>query len=72
MINYSFDYVDYPQRFDRLINDNLRRIMDTPLDDINVWLNTANTQSILSHNQTKLINTKIPSLVDHINESIHG
>ena len=72
MINYSFDYVDYPQRFNRLVNDNLRRIMDTPLDDINAWLNTANTQSILSHNQTKLINTKIPSLVSHIDESIHG
>ena len=72
MINYSFDYVDYPQRFDRLVNDNLRRIIDMPIDDINKWLNTAKVQNILSQNQAKLINTKIPSLVDCIDESIHG
>ena len=72
MINYSFDYVDYPQRFDRLVSDNLRRIMAMPLEDINKWLNSTKVQSILSYNQTKLINTQIPNQIDYIDKQIHG
>lgn len=72
MINYSFDYVDYPKRFDRLVNDNLRRIMEMPLEDVNKWLNSNKVQSILSYNQTKLINMQIPNQIDYIDKQIHG
>jgi len=72
MINYSFDYVDYPKRFDRLVNDNLRRIMEMPLEDVNKWLNSTKVQSILSYNQTKLINMQIPNQIDYIDKQIHG
>tara|TARA_B100001027_G_scaffold211628_1_gene180040 strand:- start:38 stop:1066 length:1029 start_codon:yes stop_codon:yes gene_type:complete len=72
MVNYSFDYVDYPQRFDRIINDNLRRIMNIPMNDLNKWLNSESVQYALSYNQTKLINTRIPSLIDYIGEKING
>ena len=72
MVNYSFDYVDYPQRFDRIINDNLRRIMSMPIEDLNKWLNSDKIQSILSYNQTKLINIQIPNQIDYIDKQIHG
>ena len=72
MINYSFDYVDYPKRFDRLVNDNLRRIMEMPLEDVNKWLNSSKVQSILSYNQTKLLNTQIPNQIDYVDKQIHG
>lgn len=72
MINYSFDYVDYPQRFDRLVNDNLRRIMSTPIADLNKWLNSESVQYALSYNHTKLINTQTPNLIDYIDKQING
>tara|TARA_X000000950_G_scaffold170877_1_gene208313 strand:- start:634 stop:1662 length:1029 start_codon:yes stop_codon:yes gene_type:complete len=72
MVNYSFDYVDYPQRFDRIVNDNLKRIFNMPLQDLNKWLNSKETQYILSYNQTKLINTQIPNLVDYLSEHVDG
>ena len=72
MINYSFDYVDYPTRFDRIVNDNLRRIMSMPIDKLNAWLNSESVQYILSYNQTRLINMQIPNQIDYIDKQIHG
>ena len=72
MINYSFDYVDYPHRFNRIVDDNLRRIMEMPIEKLNEWLNSKQVQYILSYNQTKLINTQIPNQIDYIDKQIHG
>ena len=72
MINYSFDYVDYPQRFNRIVDDNLRRIMSMPIDELNKWLNSDPTQEILSYNQTKLLNIETPGMIDYVDEKIHG
>jgi len=72
MINYSFDYIDYPQRFNRIVNDNLRRIMNMPIEKLNEWLNSEEVQYILEYNHTKLINTQIPEQIDYIDKQIHG
>lgn len=72
MINYSFDYIDYPVRFNRIVNDNLRRIMNTSLTDLNKWLNSESVQYALSYNQTKLLNMQIPDQIDYIDKQIHG
>ena len=72
MINYSFDYIDYPQRFNRIVNDNLRRIMNIPMEKLNEWLNSKEVQYILEYNHTKLINTQIPEQIDYIDKQIHG
>tara|TARA_B100001057_G_C22845163_1_gene948726 strand:- start:534 stop:1568 length:1035 start_codon:yes stop_codon:yes gene_type:complete len=72
LINYSFDDVDYLQRFDIIVNDNLRRIIDMPIEKLNEWLNSKEVQDTLSYNQTKLLNMQIPNQVDYIDKQIHG
>lgn len=72
IINYSFDYVDYPHRFDRIINDNLRKIMAMPIEELNEWLNLNSTQEKLTYNQQQLLQTKIPSLHYYIDEKVNG
>ena len=72
MINYSFDYIDYPSRFDRIVNDNLRRIMSMPIEELNKWLNLNSTQDKLSFNQQKILETVCPSLYDFIDEKVNG
>ncbi len=72
MINYSFDYVDYPHRFNRIVDDNLRRIMNTPIEELNEWLNLESTQEILSYNQHKLLNMEIQAMEYYVDKKIHG
>ena len=72
IINYSFDYVTYPQRLHRMVEDNLRPIMSMHIDELNNWLNSKSTQDKLSYNQEKLLTTKCESLYDFVDKHVHG
>ena len=72
IINYSFDYVTYPQRLHRMVEDNLRPIMSMHIDELNKWLNLKSTQDKLSYNQEKLLTTRCENLYDFVDKHIHG
>ena len=72
MFNYSFDYVNYPDRLHRIKEDNLRRLINTDINKINEMVNSNATQSLISQNHIKLSELPIPLLINVIEEKVNG
>ena len=66
MINYSFDYINYPDRLHRIKEDNLRRLFKTDLKTLNNWINNSETQKNIIHNYNTLINLQMPTIINSI------
>ena len=69
---YSFDYINYPDRLHRIKEDNLRRLINTPIKEMNELINSDAMQKLLSYNQTKLINLEKPMLIDVVDKKVNG
>jgi hypothetical protein len=72
MFNYSFDYIDYPNRLHRIKEDNLRRLINTPTAELNDIINSDKMQKQLLYNQSQLINLKMPMLIEAVEEKVNG
>tara|TARA_Y100001970_G_scaffold86814_1_gene109500 strand:+ start:1548 stop:2576 length:1029 start_codon:yes stop_codon:yes gene_type:complete len=72
LFNYSFDYINYPDRLHRIKEDNLRRLINTPIKEMNELINSDAMQKLLSYNQTKLINLEKPMLIDVVDKKVNG
>jgi len=60
LFDYSFDNLDYPERLYRLKEDNLKRLLNMDIHELNEIVNSDKMQKLLSYNQSQLLSFRLP------------
>ena len=55
LFDYRFDNLDYDERFDRLKEDNLKRLLNMDIHELNEIVNSDKMQKLLEYNKAQLL-----------------
>ena len=62
LFDYSFDNYDYPERLHKLKEDNLERLLNMDINELNEIINSDKMQELLAYNKKQLISNWASSM----------
>jgi hypothetical protein len=80
LFDYNFDNVDYPERLHRIKEDNLDRLLNMDIHELNEIVNSDKMQELLEYNKARMLShykpeymgdtsSKMKTLIDSINQT---